>query len=282
LTTATTPEVVRVLVGVLAQTAVVTGLLYYFGWARTASALGYFGVDSSLVHLSTSDYLLRSVGPALPPLVLGTLAIACLLFGLRLTRRAVRNRRRRLRWSVALAVQGAAAAAVAAGCYASFRPIPVHLPGPLRPLLVSVGLLLAVSGWPLLEEALRRRVSAPATVLLLIATSGAACLLWSWSLYASHVGVTRAQELVTDLPYKEPISVYSTERLAFSGPGVNALSLERTGSRYSVRYDGLRLLIRAADGSMFLVPVEWKRGRDGVFQIKDDERIRIDVVARAD
>jgi hypothetical protein len=234
------------------------------------------------VRLSTSDYLLRSVGPALTPLVLGTLAVVCLLFGLRLTRRAVRSRGRRLQWSAALAVQGSAAALVVVGLYVSSRPIPVNLPGPLRPLLLGLGLFLAVSGWTLLEDALRRRVLVPGAVLLLVTACGAGCLLWSWSLYASDVGVTRAREFAADLPYKESVSVYSTERLAISGPGVNALSLAGTGSRYAVRYDGLRLLVRAADGTLFLVPVDWRRGRDGVFQIKDDEHIRIDVVARAD
>jgi hypothetical protein len=58
-------------VGIIAsQTAVLTAVLFYFGWARANAAFGYFGVDLSLLGFSTSDYLLRSTNSAFRPLLL--------------------------------------------------------------------------------------------------------------------------------------------------------------------------------------------------------------------
>lgn len=44
---------------VISQATLITGLLYYIGWARTNSLFGYFGVDTSLVGFGTPDFVLR-------------------------------------------------------------------------------------------------------------------------------------------------------------------------------------------------------------------------------
>lgn len=44
---------------VIFQATLLTGFLYYIGWARTHSFFGYFGVDTSLVDFSTPDFVLR-------------------------------------------------------------------------------------------------------------------------------------------------------------------------------------------------------------------------------
>jgi hypothetical protein len=65
----------RFLAAFVAQTTVLTGLLYYFGWAEGQAYFGYFGVATSMLDLGTTDYLLRSVSVAVPPL----LATVCVL-----------------------------------------------------------------------------------------------------------------------------------------------------------------------------------------------------------
>jgi len=59
---------------VASQTALLTAVLFYFGWARTSTTFAYFGVDVSLLGFSTSDYLLRSVNSAFRPLLFVGLA----------------------------------------------------------------------------------------------------------------------------------------------------------------------------------------------------------------
>jgi hypothetical protein len=179
------------------------------------------------VGLSTSDDLLRSTGTALPPVILGSLVIAVLLIGARVVAMATGRVGGRARWTVAVSVHGTAALLVAAGLAASFRTIPVELP---QPLLVSLGVLVLVAGWPLLETAARAPVRLPAGVVVLTLTAGAGCLLWSWSLYATHVGTVRAESFAADLPFRESISLSSTERLAIAGSGVRAVPLTGTGS----------------------------------------------------
>lgn len=77
---------------VMAPTAVITALLYYFGWARTDAAARRAGVDQSLFGFSTNDYLLRSVGPLFKPFGLGLLAVAVIAVALGGIRTRVRRR----------------------------------------------------------------------------------------------------------------------------------------------------------------------------------------------
>jgi hypothetical protein len=58
---------------VVAPTAVMTALLFYFGWARTEAAAQRAGIDQSLFGFSTNDYLLRSVSPLFRPFGVGLL-----------------------------------------------------------------------------------------------------------------------------------------------------------------------------------------------------------------
>jgi hypothetical protein len=44
---------------ITSQAALITGVLYYIGWARTNSLFGYFGVDTALAGFSAPDYVLR-------------------------------------------------------------------------------------------------------------------------------------------------------------------------------------------------------------------------------
>lgn len=56
----TDPNNLLTIIGTItSQAALITGLLYYIGWARTNSLFQYFGVDPSLVGFSTPDYVLR-------------------------------------------------------------------------------------------------------------------------------------------------------------------------------------------------------------------------------
>lgn len=52
--------VLAVIGTLVAPTAVVAGLLYYFGWVRTEAIFSYFGVDIRLIDYSPTDYILRS------------------------------------------------------------------------------------------------------------------------------------------------------------------------------------------------------------------------------
>ena len=61
-------RIVVILARVIAPTTLITALFFYFGWAFTFERYRYFGVDQSVLSLSTKDYLLRSIIPAFEPL----------------------------------------------------------------------------------------------------------------------------------------------------------------------------------------------------------------------
>src|SRR4051794_26007634 len=64
-------QVLRQVAGVVVgQLSVLTALAFYFGWAHEADFLGYFGLSTSVVNLSTTDYLLNGVSVAYWPLML--------------------------------------------------------------------------------------------------------------------------------------------------------------------------------------------------------------------
>ena len=63
----------RIVGTVVAPTTLVTALLFYFGWSHAYWFFEYFGVDSSLLGLTTRDYLMRSLDGLFVPMVV----VAC-------------------------------------------------------------------------------------------------------------------------------------------------------------------------------------------------------------
>ena len=61
--------------------AVLSSLLFYFGWVHTAAQAKYFGLDSTFYDLSSAEYTLRSVGAALPSFAAGTLLMTLVFLG---------------------------------------------------------------------------------------------------------------------------------------------------------------------------------------------------------
>jgi hypothetical protein len=77
---------------VVAPTAVMTSMLFYFGWARTEAAAQRAGIDQSLFGFSTNDYLLRSVSPLFRPFGVGLLIAVVVIVAGGLTKRFLSGR----------------------------------------------------------------------------------------------------------------------------------------------------------------------------------------------
>jgi hypothetical protein len=276
----------------VSQTVVITGLLYYFGWVRAQADFGYFGIDTSLLGYTTADYVLRSVDSSFP-LLTGLALFTFSLLGLH-------------RWVLAHAVSapvntpagtalsvfvstapfiGAALAAIV--LVRLFFPDEIGWPrGLALPLmLVSAVGLLGYSGnlRSLRHSALgRKREDRPfgsqarirAVVLVVLGLLG---ILWWLTLYANQVGQRIAVDSVAGLQNAPEIIIYSSDRIAISGPGIAVDEIRQTGSKYRYRYSGLRLLVQAG-GKYVLIPVGWNKGHDSVFLIQIDGTIRLDVI----
>jgi hypothetical protein len=271
---------------VFSQTAVLTAVLFYFGWVRANATFDYFGVDVSLLGFSTSDYLLRSINSAFRPLLLtGLVAV------------------------VATGVHQAVVAAVAGGSERSSgwaRHVPVATGG-IGVILVAIGLSgIAASdlggelgvwlpaclamGFALLAYAELswqrfpdRGAAAPAQPpqqlrSFLLVGLALMALFWTVALYADETGRRLARTITRDLASRTEVVIYATDRLALAGPGVQVADIRLPNSRYRYRYSGLRLLVRS-EGRHVLLPVGWTHGRGSAYVLRDDGDVRLEFAA---
>ena len=276
----------------LSQTVVITGLLYYFGWVRTQANFGYFGIDTSLLGYTTSDYLIRSVSSSFP-LVTGLMLVAFALLGAHrwvlahaVLVPASKSAGKTLSFCVSAApIFGATLAVVV--LLRLFFPLQIVWPQGLALPLILI-LAVSVLGYSGHLRSLRRvalvgtqkkyqsSVETRIRFFLLIAL-GILGVLWWVTLYAAQVGQQKAVETVANLRYEPEVFIYSSERMAIAGPGIAVNEIQEAGSKYRYRYTGLRLLVQAG-GKYALLPVGWKSGRDSVFLIPVDSTIRLDII----
>jgi hypothetical protein len=265
---------------IVGQTAILTALLLYFGWARTKTTYGYFGIDVSLLDQSTTDFVLNSVNSAYNPLLrLGLVALVALGVHEVVTRSRARASR-----VTQLAILSLGLALFAIGTSAllwtawsrqighwvpdepglAFAWLPVTL-------AASFALLAYACTTPLVAGRLRAplRLSAVLVGLCVLAA------FWAVSLFAVHDGLARAKAIEADLSRSTEVVLVAQQPLAIRGPGVVASDLR---GRYTRSYAGLRLLKRAG-GKFFLLPVGWHHGSGHVFAVPDDGQVRIELIA---
>ena len=258
-----------------AQTALLTALLFYFGWIRSKATYDYFGVDTSLLEFSTSDFVLRSVNSIFQPLLIigvGTLAVTLAQDEFsdpafskshpRLVRTAAR-----IPLVVGLALVAAAYAGWVVGL--SWHWLPFALPIGFALLRFAVARPVSAG---MTTDDLSVRGGKLRTVLTALALASA---FWAVSAFATHTGETRAKGLVQDLQSSPSVLVYSNAPLALSGPGVRQEKLDPSAS-YRWRYDGLRLLVRSGK-RYFLLPRGWKRGQSSVYVLAETSGLRFEL-----
>ena len=101
--------------------------------------------------------------------------------------------------------------------------------------------------------------------------------LWATSLYAHNMGTQDARALVRNLPSRASVVVYSSQRLALSGPGLTVQQLPG-GFYYHFEYEGFRLLI-SRTGTYYLLPVGWSPHLDITYIIGESDHVRIELVS---
>src|SRR3954454_128830 len=93
------PRLFKVFGGIIAPTSLLTGLLFYFGRSRSAGYYRYFHVNSTVLDLTTNDYLFSGVAGLFVPIAVTALLALVLLWlnRLLLTRVPSGARRRAVR-----------------------------------------------------------------------------------------------------------------------------------------------------------------------------------------
>jgi hypothetical protein len=287
------PSAVRGIAGqVVANTSLLIAVLVYMGWAYDDALFGYFNLSPLDLDVGIVEYMLRSLSLFSPGLVLVAVVITVVA--------AVRSRKL-ARTTFARLDTKAAARLTAVPALRRFVPAPGAAPShPGQVLLIGAGAAITVMALSLAWAAGHTRIST--YLILALLGSGpllltwpdraqrhgrfpyslaivisAVCALWATSLYAHNIGTQDAQAFVRDLPQRTSVVVYSTQRLALSGPG---LSVQQLPPEYYYRfeYQGLRLLITRS-GTYYLLPVGWSPRFDITYVFTDSDQIRIELLS---
>ncbi|MFJ6673616.1 hypothetical protein ACIQMJ_21110 [Actinosynnema sp. NPDC091369] len=262
------PDAVQRVGEALANVTVLTGLLVYFGWRRSDVQARELGIDSAVLGMSTTDYVLRSVGPVF--------LLLAVVVGIALVCRWLEPRVR--------------AASAGPGRYARVLPAALSPAWLILPALtVALGLLfpvtsfyafpLAVGGGIVLSlyaSRLRRPDVHPTWTRVLTFAVVSLSLFWSAGNYAEVRGVELARRYAADVHGQTAVVVYARERLHITAPGACEEPLAADGSRYRFRYLGLRLFAKVG-AEYFLISDGWTRDRGTVVVLADDDDIRVEL-----
>jgi hypothetical protein len=278
------PALVKLLASIVAPTTLLTGLLFYFGWAHAYWFFYHFGIDSSLLGLTTQDYLLRSVDALFVPLTVFATMCLLLLWGhmtLR-SRLVVRHRAGLLRRLTQGFVAGGLILFVIGMAGIFYRTI-FEFHRFVSPFSLASGVLLIAYASYLKRtrdaQSGRRQRSVPdlmpliqsAGVFLLVALS----LFWAATDYAATVGGSRARQFQAELHAYPSAVLYSSRSLSLGAPGVEEIVCGRRDAAYRFRYEGLKLLLRAEDHYFFL-PEAWTRSDGAAIVIPQSDSVRLE------
>lgn len=278
---------VQSLGAVVGPTALITALLFYFGWAKAQAFSQYFGLDVSLFGLSTQDYLLQSIRSVFIPIGVLLIGGLLLLWAHGIVMRYLEIKPQRRLWRTmagALALTGAASFVLGLVKNADRHPSDVELV--LTPLSLMLGVAL-VSYAVLLD---RRRnqpqqravpvstgpMTLPALNVILVAMLVAVGLVWVVANYAEVKGREEGKFVHEQLEFQPGVVVYSAKRLHIAAPGVEEELLDGE-SAYAFRYNGLKLLFHSK-ARYFLLPASWSISNGVTVVLSDDDSLRLEFV----
>jgi hypothetical protein len=271
--------VARVVGEIAAPATVVAALGFYIGTVRQATFAGYFGLDVSVLGLSTRDYALRSTD-ALVPFLLGVSLLVLLLVLLWSLAGSVLHQRPEFRHAAVWGALALGTAGILAGVWRFERPVPLEGAYLVGPLSLGLGALLvagAIHEFAATTHVggrhLQRHVAVAATAATLVLVLLA--LFWAANDVARAQGGERAVELAGGLGVLPEVVLHSDAPLYLTASGVEVETLSTDDGGHHYRYLGLRLLVRGGD-KFFLVPASWTRETGAVVVVDDDHRVRLE------
>jgi hypothetical protein len=282
----------KVLGAVGGQITLLTALLFYFGWARTAAEAQYLGFDASALQLSTSDYVLRSVDTLFLPLFL----LTAVVIGVQIAHPRIvswcHDHINRFPGWLRIAIPLILVMFPLAGWIAT-RPAPQWWPL-VMPLSVTIAVLLSLY-IALLVRALQQRESTSTDAALpratvqkhqlqpwwpvIRGTSAIAlvilCLFWTIGRFANVMGDTAAANFVSSVQNQNAatVMILSKYDLRMGDLGVHTTQFSGRAT-FPFEYQGLVLFIRSG-GNFFLLPLGWTYEHPRVIVIPDNDQVRV-------
>jgi hypothetical protein len=276
-------QVMRALGGIVAPTTLLTSLLFYFGYMHAFWFFDYFGVNSTLLGLTTGDFVMRSADALfLPATVLGC-AVLALVWGHAAVRARLTagTRSRALVMSVWI-LGGVGLTLASAGLLSVFIRTPLRQQVALAPLCLGGGVLLTLYAVRLRRATRGREPSGmePLSWTLIAEWAGvfvlvALSLFWAATDYSAAVGRSQAHRYAVGLADKPDVALYSDRSLRLTAPGVREVRCRDPEAAYRFRYDGLKLMLQSGDQYVFL-PERWSRANGAAIVIPRSDALRLE------
>jgi hypothetical protein len=290
------PQLARIVGTIVAPTTLLTSLLFYFGWSHAYWFFDYFGVNSTLLGLTTRDYVQRSLDGLFVPMTVVAVAGLLALWGhAGLRARLAAGSRPAVARVVIPAVTAAGSLLALGGLWSVFGRTVLDQHLAAAPLSLAFGVLLLVYavhlrrwlaagaahgdhtaradhaagfGWTAVAEW--------AAVFVLVGLS----LFWAANDYSAAVGRSRARQFVAELPTYPSAVVYSQRSLSLDAPGVREVRCRDPQAAYRFRYDGLKLLLQSGDQYLF-IPEAWSPADGVAIVMPRNDSLRLEFVAAA-
>ncbi len=278
------PQVLRLLGVVAAPTTLLTSLLFYFGWSHAYWFFDYFGVNSTLLGLTTRDYVMRSLDGLFVPMTVVACAGLLVLWGHAMLRARLVVGTRPLVVVLPL-VTVAGIALAGAGILSVFTRTVLDRYLAVPPLILASGVVLlayavqlrrslgAIEGRVVAERPQWVAVVEWAAVFVLVGLS----LFWAANDYSAAVGRSRARQLVAELPTYPDAVVYSNRSLSIAARGVREVRCHDKEAAYRFRYDGLKLVLQSGDQYLFL-PKAWSPADGVAILMPKSDSLRLEFV----
>jgi hypothetical protein len=283
-------QLTKILGSFVAPTTLLTALLYYFGWSHAYWFFDYFGVNSTVLGLTTEDYLMRSVDALFVPMTACATAGLLALWGHTLLQAGI-SAGYQPRWlRLIMPALAAAGLVLGVGGFVSVFTSTVlseHLTA--APLSLALGVLLLTYSMHL-RRSLQAESTGPAmarrpdwavmaewaVVFTLVGLS----LFWAAGDYSAAVGTSRARDFVAKLPGYPGVVLYSARSLSLNAPGVRETKCRDPQAAYPFRYDGLKLMLRSGDQYLFL-PQAWTPANGAAILVPRNDSLRLEFTPAA-
>ena len=247
--------------------AIGTVLLFYFGWVRATRQARRLGYDTTVLDLTTADYLLKSVNVLFVPLV-ALLLVGLLAHQVHSALMAVAARQ-----TIVRTIQHAWLALLAVGII-GYIGVPSA-----DDLTLPFSLTVIVGGYLYGRAVAIRTLAAPplkTTRRILLVGILALSIFWDVEVVASRFGGSYADGIAARTEYLPAATIYSKDSLLISGPGVQEKKIAQADTTYHYLYTGLMLVQRSSD-RYFLLAVGTTPDSGKMIIIKDSETIRIEL-----
>lgn len=284
------PRLARIIGTVVAPTTLLTSLLFFFGWSHANYFFDYFGVNPTVLGLTSTDYVLRSVDALWVPMTVAACAGLVLVWGHQALHRHITASTRPGLLRAAILVMAVAGLLLAsAGLWSVVGQTVLRRHLLAAPLSLASGVLLLVYTGYLLRlsaGASGQAGRAPRPPWIAVATWAGVFVLvglslfWAASDYSTAVGTSRAHQVVRELPTAPDAVVYSERSLSLAAPGVHEVRCRDPQAAYRFRYDGLKLVMQSG-GQYLLLPETWSRTNGVAIVLPRTDSLRLEFVPAA-